>query len=70
MLHVREIVRTQMLGLIENERLRHDRNIVLTNQHKRFIDIRYTDFNLPVGYYLYIRTKTAGRSIRDTHTRR
>ena len=30
--------------------LRHDSNNVLTNQRKRFIDIRYTDFNIPVGY--------------------
>ena len=52
------------LERLQARTLRHERNIVLTNQRKRFTDIRYTAVNIPEGYYLYISTKTAGISIR------
>ena len=57
------------LERLQARTLRHDKNIVLTNQRKMFTDICYKVVNTPVCYYLYISTKTAGISICDTHTR-
>ena len=41
--------------------LRHDRNIVLTKEHKIYTAIRNTDLNIPVGYHLYMSNNAAKR---------